>query len=313
MLTTSVEARRLIWSDRHARERAAERYGLELSSGDIEEMERQVRESDPRAVVLANLPRSSYLVAFHLGGWVPFVYSTTREHIVTASVPRKLDPYRSFLDELDPATGLPVDDEEEEPDESCRVLYRPDGEVPPEVARWQAEQAARRARVPIDELDLAGLFARQEELSARVAGLLAERRDGPASPAWQRANGWAIARTNLELSDVNARIKVLRAVPPPAPPRPAPDPMEGLPPFPPGKRGEWLAGTEGVAATAGVADPTDLACLATACHEAMRAMGARHGYDWTEREQAVINLLSRLMHADRKYAYTAWRRGRDHE
>jgi hypothetical protein len=91
---------------RHALERAAERYDLDLSPDDIREMQALIRANDPRAVFLGRRPGESHMVAIHRGGrWTCCVEEGGT--IVTFLPPHEFAQYRLFLDGIDPQTGKP--------------------------------------------------------------------------------------------------------------------------------------------------------------------------------------------------------------
>jgi hypothetical protein len=118
---------------RHELQRAAERYDIDLTPDDVREIQALIRSHDPRAVVLAPQRDDSHLVAIHRDGrWLACIVDE-RSTIITFLPSDRLDVYRSFLDGIDPATGLPKAPEPEPEPKPPRavvsdavVLFRPD-------------------------------------------------------------------------------------------------------------------------------------------------------------------------------------------
>lgn len=74
--------RKAKWEIRHAKDRAFERHGLDLTTADLERLAAQIRAGKSRPVRKSTNARSVHLVE-HEGSWYPVAYDKTRGQIVT--------------------------------------------------------------------------------------------------------------------------------------------------------------------------------------------------------------------------------------
>lgn len=109
MITDPHPARaRALANFSHARRRAAERYGLDLTLDDLHALARLIRTHD-RSVVPLGIRDDGRRpwVAVRIGqAWYPVVYDVATASVVTFPPPEVLDRYRRFLDGLAESQGV---------------------------------------------------------------------------------------------------------------------------------------------------------------------------------------------------------------